>query len=138
MQTRVGAVVAVCAATAACVNSADSKRADAAMDQFFAQLSAKQYQAIYDGAAPEFRSATDQATLVGMLQRIDRKLGACKPAQKSGAWSAYAGTNGYKETLGFSQACGNGALGWSVTVIVRRNQAQLLAFNATSPLLLTD
>jgi hypothetical protein len=101
-------------------------------------VAAKQYQAIYDGAAPEFRAATPQPLVAGMLQRVDRKLGDCKPAQRDGNWSGNSTTSGYFQTLGFTQSCANGALTWSVTVVVRAGKAQLTGFNAKSQLLLTD
>ena len=66
-------------ALGACLNQADTQKLDAAQTQFFAQWQARQYGAIYDGAAPELTGATTKDAFVALMQRLDDRMGACQP-----------------------------------------------------------
>jgi outer membrane murein-binding lipoprotein Lpp len=121
-----------------CLNQADAAKMDAAQTQFFAQMKAKQYEAIYDAAAPEFKAATTEDTFVGFMQRIDRKLGDCQPPVKQVSWHANATTEGYFMSQGYSSACANGKLDQTLTLALRNGVVQVEGYNANSPLLLTD
>jgi len=122
----------------ACLNSGDSKDVDAASAQIFARIEAKQYDAIYDAAAPELQASMPKPTFVAMMQRIDRKLGACpKPSSPIG-WRVNATTGGYFSTRNYKTTCANGELTQSVTIVLRNGQAKLAGYFAGSPLLLTD
>jgi outer membrane murein-binding lipoprotein Lpp len=121
-----------------CLNQADSAKMDAAETQFFAQAKAKQYEAIYDAAAPEFKAATTADTFVGMMQRIDRKLGDCQSPVKQLNWRANATTEGYFMTQGYASTCANGKLDQTLSLVMRNGVVQVEGYDAKSPLLLTD
>ena len=90
-----------------------------ATDQFYQRIAAKDYQAIYRDAAPEFRGSMSPDLFVGMMERIDRRLGACKAPVKIMNWHVNATTNGYFRDQGYSRACANGPLQETVTIVVR-------------------
>jgi hypothetical protein len=130
--------IGLAALAGGCSVAADTKLADRAESQFYDQVAAKQYLAIYQAAAPEFRSAMPQDTFIGMMNRIDRKMGACRPPVKLQDWHFNASPGGDLQTQGYSRACANGALNEHVTVVIRGGQAQIAGYYAANPLLVTD
>jgi hypothetical protein len=124
--------------TSGCLGRDDSKWADAAVDRFYQHMAAKQYQAIYAEASPEFRASMAPDLFGKAMQRIDRKLGACQPPVKQPNWNVNATTNGYFRTQGYRRVCANGQLNETVTTVVRDGDAKLGGYYANSPLLLTD
>jgi hypothetical protein len=138
MFKRLAICVALVSLTTGCVGGEDSKKADAAADRFYQQLAAKQYQAIYDDAAPELRNAIQEPVLAGFLARIDRKFGDCQPPVKNGNWRFNMTTNGYFNDQGYTRSCAKGQLNETVSVVVRGGVGRLTGYHADSPLLLTD
>jgi hypothetical protein len=132
----VGMVLAI--PLAACLGQADTRKVDDATNQIFAQIQAKQYDAIYDNAAPEFQAGSSRAIWDGFMQRIDRRLGACQTPKKTLNWRSNATTNGFFVAQGYAAACANGQLELTVTTVLRGGQVKLVGYNASSPLLLTD
>jgi hypothetical protein len=121
-----------------CSIAADTKLADKTASDFYAQVAAKQYAAIYQAAAPEFRGAMTSDTFVGMMTRIDRRMGACQTPKKAVNWRFNATQAGDFQTQAYIRACANGPLNETVTVVVRGGKAPLAGYQASSPLLLTD
>ena len=121
-----------------CLNQADTKKMQAAEDQFFAEVRAKQFGQIYDESAPEFQAAATKDVFVGFMQRIDRKLGDCQPPVKRMDWHANATTNGYFMAQGFTSTCANGKLEQTLSLVMRNGTVKVFGYNAASPLLLTD
>jgi hypothetical protein len=130
--------VALALGLSGCLSKVDSKKVDDAENQLFAQLAAKQYETIYDTAAPEFRAGTSKDVFLGFMQRIDRKLGACQTPVKAADWHVNSTTSGYYSTQGYTAACANGQLSLKVTIVLRNGDARVLGINADSPLLMTD
>ncbi len=123
---------------AACLAQGDAKKVDDATNQIFAEIQAKQYDLIYNNAAPEFQQAASRAVWDGFMQRIDRKLGACQMPKKAMSWRSNATTNGFYLAQGYTSDCANGQLQLTVTTVLRDGQVKLVGYNANSPLLLTD
>jgi hypothetical protein len=138
MVRKLAVVVLSATALTACLGQADTRQVDDATNQVFSQIQAKQYDAIYDNAAPEFQGAESKAIWDGFMQRIDRKLGACQTPKKTMNWRSNATTNGFFVAQGYSAACANGQLQLTVTTVLRGGQVKLVGYNANSPLLLTD
>jgi len=138
MTWRIGAAVALVLMTSACLNKMDTKKTDDAMNAFFAQVRAKQYDAIYSAAAPELQATTTHDVFIGFMQRIDRKLGDCQPPLKQMNWHVNATSSGYFSTQGYTSACANGSLQQTLTVVLRGGEAKVAGYQASSPLLLTD
>jgi hypothetical protein len=124
--------------TSGCLNSADSKQVDAAFVRLFSEIQAKQYDVIYDEAAPELQTSMPKDTFVAMLQRVDRKLGACPAPTTPTNWRVNATTGGYFAARSYALTCANGQMTESLTLVLRNGQAKLAGYNASSPLLLTD
>ncbi len=130
--------IALCLGLGGCLSKVDSKKVDDAETQLFAELAAKQYETIYDNAAPEFTAGTSKEVFFGFMQRIDRKLGACQTPVKAADWHVNSTTSGYYSTQGYTVACANGQLSLKVTIVLRNGEAKLMGLNADSPLLMTD
>jgi hypothetical protein len=124
--------------TSACMGQNDTKLADQATDQFYRQVAAKQYQAIYDNAAPELRGAVSAAIFVGFMQRVDRKFGVCQPPAKRFDWHITTTPTGTARDQGYTRICAGGRLQESVTVVVRNGVAQFAGYHALNPQLLTN
>jgi hypothetical protein len=121
-----------------CLNKTDTKAADDASARFYQQVAARQYEAIYDAAAPDLQSATSRDIFVGYMKRVDRKLGACQPAKARMDWHINVTSAGAFRTQGYSRACANGPLQEQVTLVIRGGVAKLAGYSANSQLLLTD
>jgi hypothetical protein len=121
-----------------CLSQADSQKLAAAQTQFFAEWQARQYEAIYDGAAPELTGATTKAAFVALMQRLDAKMGACQPPVKQLDYHFNADSKGAFASQGWASACANGKLDETLTVVIRDGQAKLAGLNFTSPVLQGD
>ncbi|HEX4196755.1 MAG TPA: hypothetical protein VHZ26_04875 [Caulobacteraceae bacterium] len=130
--------VGVALLTSGCLGQADAKKVDDATARFYQQVAARQYQVIYDQAAPELRDNISPDIFVGFMQRIDRRLGACQPPVKRMDFHTNATSQGFFQEQGYNQTCANGALQESVTMVLRGGEAKLAGYHASSPLLLTD
>ena len=130
--------IALALALGACVNKADTKASDAAIAGFYRHVAAKDYGGAWDEAAPQFQAATARDLFIGMMQRIDRKLGACQPPAKQFDFHINVDSGGTTITQGYQRTCANGALAEKVTVLVAGGHAKIVGYDANSPLLLTD
>jgi hypothetical protein len=138
MARRDVAWVALVLLTSGCLGKQDAAQVEAANQRFFAQGAAKQYEAMYDAAAPELRAATPKDVFIGYMERIDRRLGPCQAPVKSLNYRFNASTNGYFATQGYTRVCANGPLTITVTTVLRHGEAKIAGYDAESPLLLTD
>jgi hypothetical protein len=117
---------------AGCLNQADNKAADDATTQFYQRVSAKQYAAIWDDAAPELNT-TPKDQFVAMMQHIDDVMGACQPPTKNGAWATNINNGVAMRTQGYQRVCANGALTEKVTVVIRNHVAKIGGFSYNAP-----
>jgi len=125
-------------ALGACLNQADTQKLDAAQTQFFAQWQARQYGAIYDGAAPELTGATTKDAFVALMQRLDDRMGACQPPVKQLDYHFNADSKGAFASQGWASTCANGKLDETLTFVIRVGAAKLAGFDFNSPLLPGD
>jgi hypothetical protein len=132
------ALAGFAALAAGCTPSGAGQAIEAATNQLFDQVAAKQYAQIYEAAAPEVTKDITEDLFVGFMQRVDRRLGACQRPVKAANWSFNSTTSGYFTTQGYTATCANGQLTLLVTMVVRQGAAKLAGYQATSPLLLTD
>jgi hypothetical protein len=138
MKLRHLGAVAVALAACGCMKAADSKAGDQVAAHFYDQVAAKQYEAIFQESAPELRNSTTTDVFVGMMARLDRKLGACGKPAKTMNWRVNVTTNGTLRDQGYERVCANGKLAESITTITRDGKTLLAGYHANSPLLLTD
>jgi hypothetical protein len=121
-----------------CMAKGDARKADAAEAAFYQQVAAHQYEAIYNAGAPELRNALPPEAFIGMMSRIDRKLGVCQAPAKRMDWRVNATTNGFFRTQGYTRTCANGVLTETVTTVTRDGETRIAGYYASNPLLLTD
>jgi hypothetical protein len=123
--------------TSGCLGQADAKKADDATARFYQQVAAKQYQAIYDAAAPDLKNVSSAEDFIALMQRIDRNMGPCKAPVKRMDWHTNATQNGFFRDQGYSRACANGQISETVTIVVRNGEARLAGYQ-TGPLPATE
>jgi hypothetical protein len=119
--------------TSGCLGSADTKKADDATTQFYQQMAAKQYQAIYDASAPELKNTTSLADFIAVMQRIDDNMGACQPPVKRLDFHTKANPDGFLRDQGYTQTCANGKLNETVTIVLRNGVAKLAGYQFATP-----
>src|SRR5579871_94533 len=112
-----------------CMKAADTKKADDATAQFYQEVAAKQYQAIYDGAATDLRNTISSQDFVAMMQRIDANMGACGPPKKRLDIHINMNGQGVFRTQGYTRDCAHGPLNERVTIVLRGGAAQLAGYH---------
>jgi hypothetical protein len=127
--------VALALLTSGCLGQADSKKADDATARFYQQVAARQYQAIYDEAAPDLRNATSADDFIDFMQRIDTAMGPCQPPVNRLDWHSNATTSGFFLNRGYSRTCAKGSIKENVTIVVRDGAAKLAGYQMESHLL---
>ncbi|HXQ09743.1 MAG TPA: hypothetical protein VN805_01965 [Caulobacteraceae bacterium] len=120
-------------ALAGCINSADAKKADDATAQFYQQVAAKSYRAIYDGAATDLRNSISSDDFVALMQRIDQNMGACGPPVKRFDIHINITQQGTFRDQGYTRKCANGDLAETVTIVIRNGEAKLAGYHLGNP-----
>jgi hypothetical protein len=110
---------------AACLNQADNQKIDAATQQVFAEMKAKDYDAMYDAAAPDLRAITSKAAWIAFMQGLDSSYGACQPPVKAMSIHVSATSSGYFSTQGYTAQCATGPMQLQVTIVLRQGVAKL-------------
>jgi len=72
-----------------CGAKADIKKAEAAVEDFHAQLNAGNFDQIYNSSDDLLKNATSQERFVNLLSAVHRKLGAAKSAERKGFFMNY-------------------------------------------------
>jgi len=111
---------------AACLNQADSQAMDAATQQVFAELKAKDYDAVYAAAAPELRASGSETAFVSLLDKMDDYYGACDAPVKALNFHVNATTNGYFSSQGYTVKCAKATMQLQVTMVLRQGVAKLV------------
>ena len=111
--------------------------APTAVDAFHQQFATGQYDAIIFDSDPDWTRATGPETTRKFFARIHRKMGVCSYQGPLG-WSANTGSNATLVVLGYQARCEHGLMREKFTLRVTNNNARVVAYNATSDLLLTD
>ena len=114
---------------AGCLNSTDTKKADDATATFYQEVAAKQYQAIYDGAATDLKNSISSDAFVAMMQRIDQNMGACGPPVKRLDIHTNINGQGTFRDQGYTRKCANGELQETVTIVIRNGEAKLAGYH---------
>jgi hypothetical protein len=120
-----------------CGMSQNVDLAKKAVDEFHTRFNAKQFDAIFDAADPEWKTAMDRDTSAKFFARVQRKMGSCTTSTNDG-YNYNVTTGGTFVSIHFETACANGKLGEQFRWRVDGQKVLLIAYNANSPLLLTD
>jgi len=119
--------------TSGCLGQADAKKADDATARFYQLLAAKQYQTMYDEAAPDLKTSASAADFAALMQRIDTAMGPCKAPVKQFNFHSNITQNGAFRDQGYSRACANGQIVETVTIVVRNGEAKLAGYHTGPP-----
>src|SRR4051812_3706986 len=92
-----------------CSAKANVEDARKAVDQFHQQMSAGEYDAIYDSATETFRAAGSRDQMQGFFKRVNRKMGVCTDATQK-HWYVNTTTSGTFVQLSYTRKCANGEL----------------------------
>jgi hypothetical protein len=114
---------------AGCLNKADAKLADDATATFYQEVAAKQYQAMYDGAANDLKNGVASDAFVAMMQRIDQNMGVCGPPKKRFDVHININSQGTFRDQGYARKCANGDLEETVTIVIRNGEAKLAGYH---------
>jgi hypothetical protein len=123
--------------TGGCSFRANSEAAETASTTFHQQMSAEQYEAIYDGATSAFKAAIGRETFSGLCKRIRRKMGTCQAASLTSSGFQTV-PQGSFINLTYKRQCDNGTLAEQFVWQMISGKAVLNAFHADNPLLVTD
>jgi hypothetical protein len=110
-----------------------ASRAEREASLFHQRLAAAEYAAIYDTAAPAFRtrvSRTDSATYFGGVRD---KMGACKTPETALNFLTKATTSGTTVRLRYRLECANGSLEETLVFAMAGDSPRLLGYSANSP-----
>jgi hypothetical protein len=120
-----------------CSTEKHFQEAEHATDEFHMQFAKGNYGGMYDATGSLFKSNTSRDQLIGMLQRINRKLGTCGDPKRQG-FNVNYNTNGIFVSLMYSRKCANGPLGEYFNWRIEEGKAVLYGYRADSPVLATD
>ncbi len=118
-----------CLMLAGCLNSGDSKKADDATARFFQLAAAKDYQTIYDEAAPEMKNSIAEADFAALMRRIDSNMGACQPPVKRADIRINAEGGAVFRDQGYTRMCAKGRLNDDVDIVLRDGAAKLAGYH---------
>lgn len=120
-----------------CSAKVDVESAKKAVDQFHQQMSAGEYDAIYDSATDVFRSAGPRDQMQGFFKRVNRKMGTCTDG-KQNRGLVNATTSGTFVQISYTRKCANGDLLEHFAWKMEDGKPRLNGYQANSPLLLAD
>jgi hypothetical protein len=95
-------------AAGGCSAVKDGQAAQTAVARFHAMLDAGQFDALYDGSAPEMKAITPKPRFVDLLSAVHRKLGTVRSATQQG-WNVNYGTGGGTVTLTYQTIFSGGS-----------------------------
>jgi hypothetical protein len=100
-------MLAMAAVFAACSASANTKQAEAAVQQFHDLLDDGKSTAIYESAGDDLKRVSSEQQFVPLLDAVHRKLGQTKTATRSG-WNVNYSTSGNFITLNYQTVYAEG------------------------------
>ena len=131
-----GVVVALLS-LGACSPGRDVPVAEKAVATFHAQLNANRFDAVYAGAAPEFRSATSGPVLTRLLSTVHRKLGDFRTGKTMG-WNDNVSTSGHIVSLRYAASYARGPAMESFSYRIDGDAAVLVGYHTSSDALILN
>ncbi|MGH9401964.1 MAG: hypothetical protein ACRD2P_07655 [Terriglobia bacterium] len=114
-----------------CSMSRDVEIARQAVERFHQQVSAGQYDAIYDAADPAYKQSLTREANRNFFSRIRLKTGAFQNAKNTGYFVNTA-TKGTFVRLRYKTLCCNGELDEQFILRIEGNRATLVRYEASS------
>jgi hypothetical protein len=132
-----GFILLAASAFSGCGMSQNVDLAKKAVDEFHTRFNAKQFDAIFDAADPGWQKAMDRDTSDKFFARVQRKMGGCTTSTNDG-YNYNVTTGGTFVNIHYETTCANGKLAEQFKWRADGQKVLLQAYNADSPLLLTD
>ena len=120
-----------------CSTQKDFQQAERATDEFHMQFAKGSYGEIYDTSDSAIKKSATREQMIAMLQRVNRKLGACGDPQRQSFVVNY-NTNGTFVTMVYTRKCANGQLEENFIWRIQDGKPILYGFHFNSPVLATD
>jgi|HubBroStandDraft_1064217.scaffolds.fasta_scaffold35737_3 hypothetical protein len=102
---------------------------------FHQRVAARQYDTIYDTAAPAFQSSLNRLASAKYFAAIRDKIAACKPPDEAPAYVTNTTAAGTRVQLRYRLACANGVLEETMLYVISGDRPRLAGYIATSPAL---
>jgi hypothetical protein len=110
--------------------------AERAAALFHKQLAAGQYDAIYDAAGVDFRTAVNRWDAGRLLATVHIKMGECQTPAGSLGYFTNMNTSGTRVQLRYRLACANGALDETLAYAPDAGGLRLVGYDFRSPTLI--
>lgn len=108
-----------------------ASRARPEVTRFREQMKARQFEAIFDGAHPEFQKLAPKEKVLALFSAVDRKLGALKEATEVN-WNSRTNKGVTNVALVFRSQYEGGEATETFTYRISDGRAQLLGYNISS------
>ncbi len=120
-----------------CSSQKDFQQAERATDEFHMQFAKGSYGEIYDSSDKPIKTSATREQMIGMLQRINRKLGPCGDPNRQG-FNVNYNTGGTFVTMVYTRKCANGQLEENFVWRIQGGKPILYGYHFNSPVLATD
>jgi hypothetical protein len=120
-----------------CSGQQDFQKAERATDEFHMQFAKGNYGEIYDASDSAIKTSATREQMIGMLQRINRKLGPCGDPNRQGFNVNYH-TSGRFVTMPYTRKCANGQLTENFIWRIQDGKPILYSYRFNSSVLATD
>jgi len=120
-----------------CSSQEDFQKAERATDEFHMQFAKASYGEIYDASDSAVKTNATREQMIGMLQRINRKLGPCGDPQRQ-SFNVNYNTSGRFVTMVYTRKCANGQLAENFVWRIQDGKPILYGYHVKSPALATD
>jgi hypothetical protein len=120
-----------------CSSQENFQKAERATDEFHMQFAKASYGEIYDASDSAVKTNATREQMIGMLQRINRKLGPCGDPQRQ-SFNVNYNTSGRFVTMVYTRKCANGQLAENFVWRIQDGKPILYGYHVKSPALATD
>jgi hypothetical protein len=134
---RILAIILIGLSLCGCSSQKNFQEAERATDEFYMQYAKGNYGGIYDASDSAIKTNVSRDQMIGMLQKINRKLGACGAPERRGFRVNYD-TKGTFVTLNYTRKCAKGQLNENFVWRMDGGQTILDGYHFNSPALATD
>ena len=120
-----------------CSSQADFQKAERATDEFHMQFAKGSYGEIYDASDGAVKTSATREQMIGMLQKINLKLGPCGDPQRQ-SFNVNYNTSGRFVTMVYTRKCANGQLAENFVWRIQEGKPILYGYHFNSPASATD
>lgn len=128
-------VLALLLSVSSCKETDKRELAEQGVAQFRAQANSEQYHAIYTGADEKFRSGSNEAAFVALMQLVHRKLGTIQQSELKSYQIGWFAGEGSVVTLFYKTQFANGAAAEEFIWHLKDSQSILVGYFIKSDVL---